>query len=142
METTSIVIYIIVCLILYVITSLAMAKMFTKAGEDGWKGWVPIYNSYMVYKLTWTKNMFWISIILGIVLGIVSSAAAVYASVPLTVIQVIIYVITIVIGIIAMNKISKSYGHGIGFTIGLIFIPFIFYLIIAFGNSEYKGANL
>ena len=35
--------------------------------------------------------------------------------------------------------ISKAFGHDIGFAVGLLFLPFIFILIIAYGNSNYMG---
>lgn len=38
-----------------------------------------------------------------------------------------------------MNKLSKAFGHGVGFTIGLVLIPNVMTLIIAFGSSEYQG---
>jgi hypothetical protein len=34
---------------------------------------------------------------------------------------------------------SKSFGHGVGFTLGLIFLSVIFYYILAFGSSTYRG---
>jgi hypothetical protein len=39
----------------------------------------------------------------------------------------------------AINLTSKSYGKEEGFTVGLIFLPFIFYPILAFGSSKYIG---
>ena len=47
--------------------------------------------------------------------------------------------VNFIVGIITINKISKSFGYGIGFTLGLIFVPLIFYPILAFGRSRYLG---
>ena len=47
--------------------------------------------------------------------------------------------VNFIVGIIIINKISKSFGYGIGFTLGLIFVPLIFYPILAFGRSRYLG---
>ena len=44
-----------------------------------------------------------------------------------------------VIFIIVMNDLSKSFGHGVGFTIGLIFLSWIFMSILGFGSSRYRG---
>ncbi len=38
-----------------------------------------------------------------------------------------------------LNLISKSFGQGEGFTIGLLFLPFIFFPILGFGNYQYLG---
>ena len=34
---------------------------------------------------------------------------------------------------------AKAFGKGIGFILGLIFIPNIFYLILGFGGAQYIG---
>jgi len=47
--------------------------------------------------------------------------------------------VNIVFAIWMVNLLSKSYGHGVGFTVGLIFLSFIFMPILAFGNSKYAG---
>jgi hypothetical protein len=34
---------------------------------------------------------------------------------------------------------AKSFGKGALFTLGLVFLPFIFFPVLAFGDAEYKG---
>ena len=38
-----------------------------------------------------------------------------------------------------LNDLSKSFGHGVGFTLGLLFLSLIFVYILAFGSSTYRG---
>jgi hypothetical protein len=38
-----------------------------------------------------------------------------------------------------INLLSKSYGHSEGFTIGILFLPFIFLPILGLGDSKYVG---
>ncbi len=45
----------------------------------------------------------------------------------------------IVVWIIVMIDLAKSFGNGVGFAIGLIFLPFIFGLILGFGADKYLG---
>jgi hypothetical protein len=45
--------------------------------------------------------------------------------------------VNIIIAIIVFNDLAKSFGKGIGFTIGLLFLSFIFLPILAFGKSKY-----
>ena len=47
--------------------------------------------------------------------------------------------VNLIILIIVYNDLSKSFGHGVGFTLGLIFLSLIFYYILAFGSSRYLG---
>jgi hypothetical protein len=50
-----------------------------------------------------------------------------------------IYLILPVGYIFAALQISKVFGKKIIFTLGLIFIPFVFYPILAFGKSQVGG---
>lgn len=45
--------------------------------------------------------------------------------------------VNFVILIIVLNELSKSFGKGSGFTVGLIFLSFIFIPILAFGSAQY-----
>ena len=44
----------------YILQVVAYWKIFTKAGEAGWKSIIPVYNTYTPYKMTWSASMFWI----------------------------------------------------------------------------------
>ena len=46
----------------------------------------------------------------------------------------------IVFLVLTMHALSLSFGHGAGFTVGLIFLSLIFYYILAFDSSRYQGA--
>jgi hypothetical protein len=45
-----------------------------------------------------------------------------------------------VIFVIILNEISKRFGRGLGTTLGLFFLPFIFWIILGFGDAEYQDA--
>ena len=47
----------------------------------------------------------------------------------------------IVIVIIVLHHLSMSFGHGGWFTVGLVFLSWIFMMILAFGSSRYVGAG-
>ena len=47
-------------------------------------------------------------------------------------------VVNIVFIVIIMNEISKRFGRSVGTTVGLLFLPFIFWPILGFGGSEYQ----
>ena len=93
----------------------AMWKVFTKAGQPGWASIVPIYNGIVMLQIA-GKPIWWILLYF----------------IPL---------VNIVISIIVLNNISKNFGHGVGFTLGLIFLGFIFIPILAWGDSQYLGPN-
>ena len=127
----------------YVVQVIANWKIFKKMGEPGWKSIIPFYNSYILYKRTWKTMFFWIALVIGFIAGVFESLAqnagvantvAVFAA-----IELIFLIAAVVINIIEYSKLSKSFGHGAGFTLGLVFLNPIFKLILGFGSSQYIG---
>lgn len=118
----------------YVLQAIAYWKIFEKAGEPGWKAIIPIYNTYTQYKFTWNANIYWVFLfgsLIGSVLSQLDGVVSVLGS-------AIVLAVTI-INIIALNKLAKAFGHGVGFTVGLFFLNPIFKLILAFSSDEYQG---
>ncbi len=111
----------IVSLIILVVSIIANWKIFTKAGEKGWKSIIPIYNSVVLFKIIGLSP--WLLLIyLAAFIPVIGSIAV------------------IVLSIVSVYYLSKSFGKGAGFTVGLIFLPQIFQLILAFGSAEYVGS--
>jgi len=92
-----------------------MWKVFTKAGKPGWAVIIPLYNAYVFLKIA-GKPGWWLILLL----------------VPL---------LNVIVGIVATVAFARNFGKGIGFVLGLIFLPFIFYPILAFGDAQYLGAG-
>ena len=97
----------------YVLYALAYFGIFKKAGKPTWAAFVPIYNIIVLLEVV-GRPVWWIILFL-------------------------IPIVNLVIFIIVMNDLSKSFGHGVGFTIGLIFLSWIFMMILGFGSSQYRG---
>ena len=130
--------YFAISIIIYILLVIANWKIFTKAGEAGWKSIIPFLNAYVIFKISWNVKMFWI--MMGTLVGgsVLASIAGEDGGV-LAIIAAILSIASIVIGVIDIYKLSKSFGHGIGFTIGLILFSPIFTLILGFGSSQYIG---
>jgi hypothetical protein len=47
-------------------------------------------------------------------------------------------ILSLIVWILVSLWLAKKFGKGNGFAIGLIFLPFIFYPILAWGNAKYK----
>jgi len=88
-------------------------RIFEKAGKPGWAAIIPIYNTIIMLEIV-GKPWWWI--LLFLIPGV-----------------------NIIFAIWMVNLLSLSFGKGVGFTLGLIFLSFIFYPILAFGLAEYKG---
>ena len=144
--------YTIGILVFAAIAVISWWRIFSKAGEAGWKAIIPFYNMYTAYKLFWKKAIFFIMLALGVVGAIgyfimIFGVAAMYmfgggsGNMAAFAIGLILLlgcsVAALVLQIIFYNRISKAFGHGAGFTVGLVLLNFIFWLILAFGSSRY-----
>lgn len=135
-------IYVGVAFVWWLLQVVANWKLFTKAGEAGWKSIIPVYSDYVSYKIAWQTSYFWITFILGIVASCVSGLANPDGDNMM--ILAIVSLLRIIIGIISILysvKLAKAFGKGIGFAIGLIFLSPIFMLILGLGDSTYCGAD-
>ena len=121
-----------------ILVLVAKWKIFTKAGQAGWKSLIPVYGSYVEYSFTWSR-------LHGILVPVAMLLARIITSTADTgsLIYGLATIPAIYAGVAALiqtHKLSKSFGHGIGFTLGLIFLNPIFLLILGFGkNSQYVG---
>ncbi len=104
---------ILIYLAVVVIYIAAEWKIYEKAGKPGWAVLIPFYNIYVLLKIVgrpgWWLLLFFIPLV------------------------------NIIIGIIVTNDLAKSFGQGVGFTLGLIFLSPVFILLLGFGNYKYIG---
>ena len=108
-STTSIIIS---CIVI-IISLIAQWKIFTKAGEAGWKAIIPIYNLYILCKIVDGKGIKFLLFLIPIV--------------------------NVVYSILLNIRMARAFGKGSGFAVGLIFLNTIFTLILGFGDAQYIG---
>ena len=139
-------------LVLWVLLIIARWKVFTKAGEAGWKSIIPIYADYVQWRIGWTKTgLFWVYIALIIVGYIVlgaggydpsaTSAAMTASGNPVLIgIGTVMLLAAVVLGYIAAYKLFRSFGRGAGWLVLYIFFaPFVL-MALGFGSVQYEGA--
>ena len=105
----------IISLAIAVLIIVAMWKVFTKAGQPGWASIIPIYNLYVLCKIA-GRPWWWLLLIL-------------------------IPFVNVIILIVLCIDISKSFGNGVGFGLGMAFLGFIFWPILGFGSAQYQGPS-
>ena len=103
--------FILFYIIVIALMLVSMWKIFVKAGKAGWASLVPIYNTIVMLEIA--KLPFWYIFLM------------------------FVPIVNIVIGVIVAVKIAKAFGKEKGFVLGMLFLPLIFYPILAFGKSEY-----
>ena len=112
-ETATAVVILTALFALMILVWLAFWKIFTKAGQAGWKALIPIYNVIVLLRIV-GRPWWWLLLYFVPIVGLV-------------------------LLIIVIHDLSKSFGHGAGFTVGLLLLPPVFVLILAFGDSTYRG---
>ena len=131
-------------------------------GMPGWKGIIPYYGDYMLFKTVWTTKAFWAMIIgAGVYLVLylssifiipvtvalaarnASSSTAFLPMVVWGIVQAVLMlaflVFVLVIQVRLHLRLAKGFGKGAGFGVGMAFLSAIFYPILAFGKAQYIG---
>jgi hypothetical protein len=89
----------------------SMWRIFTKAGKPGWASIVPIYNLIVMLEIA-RKPVWWIVLFF-------------------------IPFVSFVMAIVVLASVANNFGKGGGFVVGMLFLPMIFYPILAFGDAQY-----
>ena len=89
-------------------------KIFVKAGEPGWAAIIPIYNLYIICKIT-AKPIWWLLLL------------------------IFCPPISFIFAILLTLALAKSFGKGVGFAIGMMLLPFVFYPILGFSDATYTA---
>ena len=103
-----------VSLVISIIAIIALWRIFSKAGEAGWKAIIPIYNYYVLLKIVGRPG-WWLLLLL----------------IPF--VNIIVYLLVSV-------DLAKSFGKSEVFGVVAIWLfSIIGYMILGFGESKYVG---
>lgn len=119
----------------FFISAIGYRKMFLKAGEAGWKAFIPYYNNYICFKFAWNTKMFWPFLIALLLVQCLPASG----NLPLQLVSLVGTVVFFVFGIKMDIRVAKSFGKTSGWGVLLFFFPFIVSLILGFGKAEYIG---
>jgi uncharacterized protein DUF5684 len=104
-----------VFLLVFAIVVVGMWKVFEKAGEPGWAALVPVYNIWVLVKIS-GKETWWF------VLFLIPCANFVAA-------------------VMICMAVARKFGKDPAYGIGLAFLPFVFFPMLGFSPAQYnRGA--
>ncbi|WP_183355965.1 DUF5684 domain-containing protein [Geomonas silvestris] len=106
--------YLFLLLFCGLLTLVSMWVVFGKAGEAGWKVLVPLYNIYLLMRIS-GKPGWWFILLLIPVIGLA-------------------------INLLAMLSLAEKFGRSPAFGVGLLLLPMLFFPLLAFGDSQYQDA--
>ena len=103
-----------------IISLVSMCKIAAKAGEPWWGMIIPFYSNYLLCKITFGNGWLFLAYLLAFI-------------------PFIGYIAVMILVIYQLYKLAAVFGRGIGTTLGLIFLPIIFFPILAFGSARYDA---
>ncbi len=130
--------------LILVISIVFLSAIFVKSGEKAWKAFIPFYNLYILFKISWNSSKFWVflGLIIVALLSMIIASFNINDSATIggifTVLWIISMAIAFIMNIELIFKLSSSFDKGVIFTIGLLIIPAIFLGILAFDKSTYQ----
>lgn len=120
----------VVCICLY----WGLWRMFQKMGMAGWKCLIPVYNIWILFKILWKGSIFWFQLSIGIMVNLLPTSDIPYK----TYIGIAGIIVELIITLVFLYKLSRAFGHGIPFALGLYVCPPLFYMILGLGRSQFQ----
>jgi len=105
--------YLLIIIVIYLITIAGMWKIFEKAGVEGWKALIPVYNFWVLAEIVGKPG--WVGLLL------------------------IIPYLNYIVAFYLFYLLAKSFNKSVLFALGLTFLGFIFFPILGFGDATYQG---
>lgn len=103
--------------IIFTILSLVANWMiYKKMGREGWEGIIPFYSFYVLCEELYGSGWKFLCVLIPFY--------------------------NIYFGIKLYFDWAKAFNKGTGFALGMLFLPFIFQLILAFGDAVYKDGGM
>jgi len=121
-------IIVVISLVILIMHTVFMWKIFNKAGIEGWKILIPFYGHWCFNKMIFGSGWF-----------MFINFTSLFQYTDNSLVSMLGSLIVIGFSIAQMVMLAKVFGKGAGFTVGLIFLPLIFLGILAFDSSEYEG---
>jgi hypothetical protein len=100
---------------------ISLWKLYEKAGRKGWEGIVPFYNLWVMAEIVGKPGWLGLVAILSFIIPFLG------------------WIIGLVIIAYLYYLLAKSFGQSPLFALGLLFLGFIFFPILAFGDAKYLG---
>lgn len=119
---------------IYIVNGLGYYKIFKKAEKKGWAGFVPYYNDWILVEISGCHWWYYVILIANTVLSfVVGDEVTGTVSFILSLLSLVALYIVLCIN----YNIARKFHQGIGFTVGMTLLPFVFYLILGF-SDKYK----
>lgn len=115
-------------------------QVYRKMGIAPWKCLIPYYSTYVAYRAVWSVQFFWAWLVLVLLDSFLPSPFAPELRVFVRLIAFAVLMLLTICNVLFCYQLSRAFGEGIAFTVGLFLIPWIFYLILGFSSRmQFRG---
>ncbi|MHC4936540.1 MAG: DUF5684 domain-containing protein [Planctomycetota bacterium] len=105
----------VIWVLVFLLTFIGLAKMFSKAGLPAWYAFNPILNVLAILRIA-GRPPWWLLLW-------------------------VLPLVTAVVSVIVSMDVAQRFGRGTGTGLGLAFLPFIFFPILGFGSATFRGVG-
>ena len=120
MEPKIIAILVIVVIVFIILPTVGIWKIFQNSGVPGFYAIIPILSTVKLCSIVGISGWF---ILVGLIPGIGTIGV-------------------LILNIVICYRLAKMYDKSIGYVLGLLFLPFIFYPLLGFSQSVTKRKNI
>ncbi len=114
-------VFLIIWLAVAAVMIISMWKIFEKAGVEGWKAIIPVYNGWVLAEIA-GKPGWWALVGLGAIIPLLGIFAGIAA-----------FVLYVLIAI----ELAKAFGKDTVYAVLLILVPVVGFPILAFSDAKY-----
>lgn len=119
----------------FFISALGYRKIFQKAGEAGWKAFIPYYNDFVCFKFAWNTKPFFITLLASLLIYFLPGSDYLITGLLIWLCMIIDLIFCIKLDI----RVVKSFGKSKWWGVMLFVFPFIISPVLGFGKAEYIG---
>lgn len=145
------IVMVLISIVISVLATIALWKLFEKAGEKGWASLIPVYNYFVMVKIaTGNYTLGWVYLVISLLYSVfmaMGSFMMEHESGDMTYIFVMLIAFAIAIPLYAIvgyvsYMFGKSYGKPTFWNVCMIFLSPILIIVMGFDkNTYYVGAK-
>ena len=118
---------------MYLLMLPFMRRLFVKAGRVAWTDLLPFWSDAVLYDIAGKPDTKWFAVALSLAAVIPWQRS----TSMLIIVSRVIWILHLCLEMQMAKHLAKRFGKPDSFTLGLVFLPFVFYPILAVGQADY-----
>ncbi len=115
-------------------------KVFTRAGEPGWKAFVPFYSEYTLFHIAWADKYFWLWLGLLAAIQLARGSGGLFGILG-SLLALIFTAALAAVTWVSRRRLATAFGKDKNFAAGLFLLGPVFMTMLGFSSAEYRGPD-